>query len=43
MTETIAGVDIPDTELAREATELVRKKAPRCCSTIPAGCSSSPP
>ena len=25
MTETIAGVDIPDTELAREATELVRK------------------
>jgi hypothetical protein len=25
MTETIAGIDIPDTELAREATELVRK------------------
>src|ERR1700688_138264 len=25
MTETIAGADIPDTELAREATELVRK------------------
>jgi len=27
MTETIAGVDIPDTELAREATELVRKNS----------------
>src|SRR5258708_13974114 len=25
MTETIAGIDIPDTELAREATELVRR------------------
>ncbi|MFC4945202.1 HD domain-containing protein [Pseudonocardia sp. GCM10023141] len=28
MTETIAGVEIPDTELARDATELVRKAAP---------------
>jgi hypothetical protein len=27
MTETVAGIDIPDTELAREATELVRKAA----------------
>src|SRR5487761_1532214 len=27
MTETIAGVDIPDTELAREATELVLKNS----------------
>src|SRR3954452_3268196 len=27
MTETIAGIDIPDTELAREVTELVRKAA----------------
>jgi hypothetical protein len=25
MTETITGIDIPDTELAREATELVGK------------------
>src|SRR3979411_1353954 len=25
MTETIAGIDIPDTKLAREATELVRQ------------------
>ena len=25
MTKTIAGIDIPDTELAREATELVGK------------------
>jgi hypothetical protein len=25
MTETIAGIDIPDTELAREAAELVGK------------------
>jgi HD superfamily phosphodiesterase len=28
MTETIAGVTIPDTELVREATELVRAAAP---------------
>jgi hypothetical protein len=42
MTETIAGIDIPDTELAREATELVRKAGhPAVVSTTPTVCSFS--
>jgi len=37
VTETIAGVTIPDSRLITEATELVRDSPRRCCSTTPAG------
>jgi hypothetical protein len=43
MTETIAGVDIPDSELAREATELVHKNSTPLLFNHSRRCSSSRP
>lgn len=41
MGEKIAGIEIPDTRLAAEATALVREAEPCCYSTILAGSTCS--
>ena len=39
--DTVAGIRVPDTPLVREVTEFIRDAEDDCCSTTPAGCSSS--
>jgi hypothetical protein len=41
MSETIAGVEVPDTAAVAEATRLVQETTPRSSTTTPAGFSSS--
>jgi hypothetical protein len=42
-TSTIAGIGLPESALAREATEFVNTSPRRCCSTTHGECSFGPP
>ena len=41
MTENVAGITIPDSQLTREITEPFAIPRLRCCSIIPVECSIS--
>ena len=43
MASTVGGIEVPDSKLAREITEIVRDTVTRCCSIIPVASGSSEP
>jgi tRNA isopentenyl-2-thiomethyl-A-37 hydroxylase MiaE len=43
MSETIAGIKIPDGKVAKGLTQLIRDKEPDLLITIPDGCTCSAP